>query len=123
MNPILSKIKEILIHLTIECELPSDMNELDENVFLPAFENLETKMEEIAETIALDQYLSDYPKNLSYDEIIEAIENEYNENGGMPENIEIDVWCKFENDTPENLVENLHSTRDHALSLMKTLFE
>ncbi len=48
-----SKIKEILIDMTIECELPSDMNELDETIF--NFTNIDKKsMNEKLSSLYLD---------------------------------------------------------------------
>lgn len=70
---IIQEIKEILIEKAINNEIPSDMNELNEGIFDSIINNLIEEFEKKAEYAALDQYLSEYPKELSYDEIIDII--------------------------------------------------
>ncbi len=49
-----------------------------------------------AQRKSLDHHLSDYPKDKTYDEVIALIE---------AEDESVLVWHKYENDTPEDLVE------------------
>ena len=74
-------------------------------------------IEEQAENFALMQWLSDYPSDMSYDEIIEAIRaDEWLDK-------EIYVWELIENETPDEIAYLIESTKEsfyHTVNRMIT---
>jgi hypothetical protein len=62
------------------------------------------KLPEAAENFALCEWLSDWPSEWSYDEIIDAIRSDdYHEN--------ISVWEQVEDEPAEKIVEMIESTK------------
>ena len=65
------------------------------------------------EQFALDEWLSEYPRNMSYDEVIDLIHDDDDR---------IIVWCWFENCPSRELIENIDNTRshfEHTINAMK----
>ena len=63
-----------------------------------------------AEIVALNHFLSDYPQNLAFSEVLEAIENKADT---------ITIWHPFENFDPEDLtaeIENLKTRIENAIT-------
>jgi len=58
-----------------------------------------------AETFALNEWLSDYPDNLTYDEVCDLIQV-YEDESVVP-------WQWFEYMPKHELVENIENTRSH----------
>lgn len=63
-----------------------------------------------SELFALNEWLSDYPKNTEYDEVLELIRDEHES---------VIVWQWFENMPPIDLIENIDSTRSHFTAVTK----
>jgi hypothetical protein len=111
------EIKQLLVKLAVENKIPSDMNELDEEIFDPIIETLTKEMKESAEISALDEYLSEYPKEKSFDEILKIIstgEADEDESG-------IIVWEPFENTDPGNLVDYIQNSKDYHFERLKVI--
>jgi hypothetical protein len=67
-----------------------------------------------AESFALNEYLSHYPDEWDYDTIINAIaDGDYYD--------DIDVWQPFENDEPDEIVNNIDNTRLHFIRIVTEL--
>lgn len=67
-------------------------------------------LDQMAELFALDHFLSEYPKDLEYNEVIGKIEE-------MDE--DVIVWEPFENTDPGNLTEYIENLKDSAKQLIK----
>lgn len=57
-----------------------------------------------AEQFALNEWLSEYPRDMTYDEVIDLIHEGDDR---------ILVWCWFENCPSPELVENIDNTKSH----------
>jgi len=63
-----------------------------------------------SELFALNEWLSDYPNNLEYDEVLELLRDEHES---------VIVWQWFENMPPIDLIENIDNTRSHFATVTK----
>lgn len=63
-----------------------------------------------AEILALNQFLSDYPPNLTFSEIVELIENESDN---------VTIWQPFEYWPPLDVTAEIDNLRDNAERLTK----
>jgi hypothetical protein len=63
----------------------------------------------VSERFALNEWLSDYPENMEYDEILAVLSNAVNE--WTIDNIS--VWQVVENYTLEDVAEFIENTRMH----------
>ena len=61
-----------------------------------------------SEQFALDEWLSDYPQNTTFDEICDLL---------LDESETVTPWQPFENMPPADLVENMDNTRSHFSSV------
>mgnify|MGYP006266315339 CR=1 FL=1 len=61
-------------------------------------------IKDAAETFALNQWLSDYPSEWSYDQIMEAIESDHYHD-------DISLWRLIENEPPLIIVELIDCTK------------
>jgi len=57
-----------------------------------------------SEKFSLDEWLSDYPENLTYDEVCDLL---------LDEDASVCAWQWFETMPPTELVENIENTRSH----------
>lgn len=67
-----------------------------------------------SELFALNEWLSDYPAHMSYDEVIDLLHDG---------DERILVWCWFENMPTPELIENIDNTKshfEHTVNSMKT---
>jgi len=67
-----------------------------------------------AETFALNEWLSDYPDNLTYDEVLELLRDE---------DESVIVWQWFEHTPVTDMVENIDNTRSHFENTINTMKE
>lgn len=67
-----------------------------------------------AETFALNEWLSDYPDGLTYDEVCEML---------LDEDERIVVWQWFEHTPPSVLIENIDNTRCHFENTIRHMKE
>jgi hypothetical protein len=69
----------------------------------------------LSEQFALNQWLTDYPENLTYDEVIDLMlgdEDEWTQD-------EITVWQTVEHFTLRQIVEFIEDTRKHFAAVTK----
>jgi hypothetical protein len=107
---LLAEIKAILVLLAVNDQIPSDMNELDEHVFDPIIDKLNDKITKLSKIEALNQFLSDYPSEMSYEDILEFIAND------MADEHEIEIWEKFADTEPTKLVEYIENSYESILN-------
>lgn len=116
-------IKSILVNLAAADELPQDMTTLDEHIFDVAFADTPTpterELEAKAEQHALGQFLSEYPENMDYDEIIERLSTGTldDEDG----NTLILIWEPFENRDPSTVAEDIENCKETTFELIKEI--
>ena len=80
------------------------------------FEEREEQLDKLAENFALDHYLSEYPQDMEYDEIIERISSD-NRDDEDDETI-IVIWEPFENHDPASVSEHINDLKDAARKLI-----
>jgi hypothetical protein len=113
-------IKDILVNLAANDQLPTDMTQLDEHIFDEALKVDVADLEAKAEQHALGQFLSEYPADMEYNEILERIEAD-NRDDESGDNI-ILVWEPFEYTDPSSLSENINNAKEATLELLKDVF-
>jgi hypothetical protein len=69
--------------------------------------------------MALDNYLSDWNHNRSYEEIITKLENIKN----WSDTKDVEAWDKFENSTPSYVADKISTLFDETVDLIKTTLE
>ncbi len=69
----------------------------------------------LSEQFALNQWLTDYPENLTYDEVIDLMLGDEDEWG----HDEITVWQTVEHFTLRQVVEFIEDTRKHFAAVTK----
>jgi hypothetical protein len=114
------RIKDVLVNLAINDNLPTDMTELDEHIFEEALKLNMTDIEAKAEKHALGQYLSEYPEDMEYNEILERIGS-----GNLEDkdgDIIIVLWEPFEDRDTSSVVEDINNTKDSTLDLLIEVF-
>jgi hypothetical protein len=65
-----------------------------------------------SERFALNEWLSDYPREASFDEVCDLI---------LDEDESVTVWQWFENTPRYELVENIDNTRSHFENTINTM--
>jgi hypothetical protein len=78
-------------------------------------------IEEMIGSIALGNYLSDWNRDKSYDDIkgyLQSLDSWSDSDPG-----EVNVWCKFENDDPKDVDENIANLFDDIKNLLGSVLE
>jgi hypothetical protein len=121
------QIKSILVQLAANDQLPSDMTTLDEHIFDVVFNPLPEgtdlpddvleKIEQSAEKQALDGFLTEYPDDMEYNEILERLSNDdlVDDFGDTL----ILVWEPFEREDPSKVSEYIENSKDSLVELLK----
>ena len=65
-----------------------------------------------AETFALNEWLTEYPDNLTYDEVLELLRDE---------DESVIVWQWFEYTPVTDMIENIDNTRSHFENTINTM--
>lgn len=68
----------------------------------------------ISEKFALNEWLSDYPENLDFDDVIDLLRDE---------DLSVVVWQWFENMPAYELIENIENTRSHFEAVTAEAFK
>jgi|WetSurMetagenome_2_1015567.scaffolds.fasta_scaffold19810_5 hypothetical protein len=121
MNNKSKLIKDILVTLITNNQLPTDMTKLDEQIFDEALKINEKELEDKANHHALGQYLSMYPSEMSYEDITKRLSNN-NLEDDYGETI-INIWEPFENKEPSEVAMYIEDCKQATLSLLKEIFE
>jgi hypothetical protein len=112
-------IKDVLVKLASNDQLPADMNTLDEHIFDDVIKMDIKYLEHHAEQHALGQYLSEYPEDMEYEDIIERLVT----NNLVNEESHIVIWEPFEEGDPARVAVHIENAKSATLTLLKEVFE
>ncbi len=68
----------------------------------------------ISEKFALNEWLSDYPENLDFDDVLDLLRDE---------DLSVTAWQWFENMPTYELIENIENTRSHFEAVTADAFK
>jgi len=76
-----------------------------------------------AEKFAINEWLSDYPDHMAYEEIIEIMINSADQDDSDWVHEEISVWQTVEHFTLRQVVEFIENTKEHFENTIKAMKE